>query len=83
MKFLTNWLNRNKSPIKKAKDESFMEAIKCMAFTIKDGRIINHGLSEYGAQKLLAEGRHPTPLEQVVILDDGRAVSFDEWREGK
>jgi hypothetical protein len=83
VKFLSNWLNRNKSPLKKAKDESFMEAIKCMAFTIKDGRITNHGLSEYGAQKLLTEGRAPTPLEQVVVLGDGKVVSFDEWREGK
>lgn len=83
MKFLTNWLNRNKSPLKKAKDESFMEAIKCMDFTIKNGRITNHGLSEYGAQKLLAKGRVATPLEQVVVLDDGGVISFDEWREGK
>ncbi|MNE45636.1 hypothetical protein D3C80_1399280 [compost metagenome] len=50
-----------------------------MALTVEDGRMTNHGLSEYGAQKLLESGREPNVLEQRVLIADGTFISFKEW----
>lgn len=51
-----------------------------MAITVQDGCVSNRGLSEYGAQKLLEEGREPGPLEKRVLLSDGTFISFNEWK---
>ncbi|WP_391557175.1 hypothetical protein [Robertmurraya sp.] len=80
-----DWFKRTPSPtelMKKREDMEFIEQIKRMAVTVTDrGAMTNHGLSEYGAQKLLEEGRQPNVLEQRVLLKDGTFISFEEWKE--
>lgn len=79
-----NWFKRTATPeelMKKREDQEFIEQIKRMAITVEGGRMTNHGLSEYGAQKLLEEGRQPNVLEQRVLLVDGTFISFEEWKE--
>lgn len=79
-----NWFKRTQSPtelMKKREDAEFMEQIRRMAITVTDrGGMTNHGLSEYGAQKLVEEGREPGPLEQRVLIADGTFISFKEWK---
>jgi len=78
-----DWFKRTPSPtelMRKREDAEFIEAIKCMAVTTDGGCLRNHGLSEYGAQKLMEEGREPNLLEQRVLLSDGTFISFEEWR---
>ncbi|MNR22124.1 hypothetical protein D3C85_1390640 [compost metagenome] len=77
-----SWFKRTSSPeelMKKRQDMEFIEALKEMALTVEDGRMTNHGLSEYGAQKLLESGREPNVLEQRVLIADGTFISFKEW----
>lgn len=76
-----NWF-KTQSPteiMKKREDAEFIEQIKRMAVTVQDGCMSNHGLSEYGAQKLVEEGRDPGPLDQRVLIADGTFISFEEW----
>lgn len=79
-----DWFKRTATPeelMKKREDMEFIEAIKRMAVTVTDGgRMTNHGLSEYGAQKLLEEGRVPSVFEQRVLLADGTFISFEQWK---
>lgn len=78
-----DWFKRTQSPtelMKKRQDQEFIEQIKRMAITVQDGHMSNHGLSEYGAQKLLEEGRVPNVLEQRVLLADGTFITFGEWK---
>lgn len=79
-----NWFKRTQSPtelMKKREDAEFIEQIRRMAVTVTDrGGMTNHGLSEYGANKLLEEGREPGPLEQRVLIADGTFISFKEWK---
>ncbi|MOA35897.1 hypothetical protein D3C78_1573880 [compost metagenome] len=77
-----SWFKRTSSPeelMKKRQDMEFIEALKEMALTVEDGRMTNHGLSEYGAQKLLESGREANVLEQRVLIADGTFISFKEW----
>ena len=81
---LFDWFKRTSTPeelMKKREDMEFIEQIKRMAVTVEGGRMTNHGLSEYGAQKLLEEGRQPNVLERRVLLADGTFISFEEWKE--
>lgn len=78
-----NWFKRTPSPqelMKRREDAEFIEQLERMAITVQDGCVSNHGLSEYGAQKLLEEGREPGPLEKRVLLSDGAFISFNEWK---
>lgn len=79
-----DWFKRTATPeelMKKREDVEFIEQIKRMAVTVTDrGAMTNHGLSEYGAQKLLEEGRQPSVVEQRVLLADGTFISFEDWK---
>lgn len=78
-----DWFKRTATPIelmKKRQDMEFIEQIKRMVVTVEGGRMTNHGLSEYGAQKLLEEGREPSVVERSVLLSDGTFISFEEWK---
>jgi hypothetical protein len=79
-----DWFKRTATPeelMKEREDQEFIEQIKRMAITVTDGgRMTNHGLSEYGAQKLLEEGGQPNVLEQRVLLADGTFISFEAWK---
>lgn len=80
---LFNWFKRTATPeelMKKREDMEFIEQIKRMAITVTDGRMTNHGLSEYGAQKLMEEGREPSVVERRVLLADGTFISFEQWK---
>lgn len=78
-----NWLSRTKSAtelMKERKDREFIEALKEMAITVVDGRLTNHGLSEYGADKLYKSGRQPHPTEYNVLLKDGTFITYEEYK---
>lgn len=80
---LFGWFKRTSTPaelLKQRKDREFIEALRHMEFTCEDGRLINHGLSEYGAEELYKTGREPNAVEQVVILADGTEVSYKNWK---
>lgn len=74
-----------KSPIQLMKEREtaeFIERMRCIALEVTpSGRMINHGLSVYGAHKLHASGREPNPLEWKVLLDDGTFMPYHEWVE--
>lgn len=72
----------NKSPIQLMKEREqaeFIENMRCMALEVSDGRMTNHGLSVYGAHKLYASGREPSPVEWRVLLDDGTFMNYYDW----
>lgn len=76
-----NWF-KSKPPeelMRKREQEEFIESIRRIALTVEHRRMTNHGLSEYGAQKLMEEGSKPGPLESRVLIDDGTFISFEEW----
>jgi len=76
---------KTKTPVqlmKERENREFLEAIRCMAVEVTDGGgMINHGLSEYGARKLMNQGRVPGPMEHRVLLADGTFISFEEWKK--
>lgn len=79
---LFDWFKRTETPeelMRKREQEEFIESIRRIALTVEHGRTTNHGLSEYGAQKLMEEGSKPGPLESRVLIDDGTFISFEEW----
>lgn len=81
-----DFFRRTSSPeelMKRREDREFIEALKEMALTVEDGRMTNHGLSEYGAQKLYESGREPNALEQRVLLADGTFISYNQWKANK
>lgn len=66
---------------KKKQDKEFIEVIKSSSFTIHSGGgITRNGLSEYGAWKLLLEGKDPDSYEKVMTKD-GDLISWQEWKE--
>lgn len=80
---LFGWFRRTNTPaelLKQRKDREFIEALRHMEFTCEDGRLTNHGLSEYGAEELYKSGREPNAVEQVVVLSDGSEISYKEWK---
>lgn len=83
---LFGWFRRTNTPaelLKRRKDREFIEALRHMEFTCENGRLTNHGLSEYGAEELYKSGREPNAVEQVVILDDGCEISYKDWVKRK
>lgn len=77
-----SWFRRTNSPEelrKQREDQEFIEAIRCMAIEVYEGRMTNHGLSEYGAKKLMESGKTPGPLDHQVLLSDGTFITYDEW----
>lgn len=80
---LFGWFRRTNTPaelLKRRKDREFIEALRHMEFTCENGRLTNHGLSEYGAEELYKSGREPNAVEQVVILADGSEISYKNWK---
>ena len=80
---LFGWFRRTNTPaelLKQRKDREFIEALRHMEFTCEDGRLTNHGLSEYGAEELYKSGLEPNAVEQVVVLSDGSEISYKEWK---
>lgn len=80
---LLGWFRRTNTPaelLKRRKDREFIEALRHMEFTCENGRLTNHGLSEYGAEELYKSGREPNAVEQVVILADGSEISYKNWK---
>ena len=78
-----DWFKRTATPeelMKKRQDQEFIEQIRRMAVTVEEGRMTNHGLSEYGAQKLLEEGRELSLVERRVLIADGTFISYEEWK---
>lgn len=83
---LFGWFKRIHTPadlLKRRKDREFIEALRHMEFTCENGRLTNHGLSEYGAEELFKSGREPNAVEQVVILSDGSETSYKDWVKRK
>lgn len=81
---LFGWFKRTSTPaelLKRRKDREFIEALRHMEFSCEDGRLTNHGLSEYGAEELYKSGREPNAVEQIVVLADGSEISYKSWKE--
>lgn len=81
---LFGWFRRKSTPselLKQRKDREFIEALRHMEFSCENGRLTNHGLSEYGAEELYKSGREPNAVEQVVVLSDGSEISYKEWKK--
>lgn len=78
------WFKRTSSPeelMRERESLEFIEQIKRMAITVEGSHMTNHGLSEYGAEILLEEGRLPNLLESRVLLSDGTLISYEEWKD--
>lgn len=66
---------------KKKQDQEFIESIRRSAIIHHGrGRVENLGLSEYGAQKMIEEGKTPLRWEKV-LLANGDLISWEEWKE--
>ena len=66
---------------KKKKDAEFIESLKEISITVTTGGAITvNGLSEYGAKKMLSEGREPK-FNEKVMTKEGELISWADWKE--
>lgn len=66
---------------KKKKDAEFIEALKEVSITVTAGGAVTvNGLSEYGAKKMLAEGREPR-FNEKVMTKEGELISWADWKK--
>lgn len=81
---LFNWLKTTPEDLyKKKQQEEFLEALRCSSITVtKEGRMTRHGMSEYGALKLLASGEEPTHWD-MVMTEQGNLITWKQWKENK
>ena len=66
---------------KKKKDAEFIESLKEISITVTSGGSVTvNGLSEYGAKKLLSEGREPK-FNEKVMTKEGELISWTDWKK--
>lgn len=66
---------------KKKKDAEFIEALKEVSITVTSGgAIIINGISEYGANKMLSEGREPR-FNEKVMTKEGDLISWVDYKK--
>jgi len=66
---------------KKKKDAEFIESLKEISITVTSGGSVTvNGLSEYGAKKMLAEGREPK-FNEKVMTKEGELISWTDWKK--
>lgn len=64
---------------KQKQTDNMIENIKCGAWDVSGRSISRLGYSEYGAQKLLEQGKEPT-YPSKVLTEGGDLISWEEWR---
>lgn len=65
---------------KKKKDAEFIESLKEVSITVTTGGAVTvNGLSEYGAKKMLSEGREPK-FNEKVMTKEGELISWADWK---
>lgn len=79
--FIPNKLKSASQLYKEKKDKEIIEALKRIEFTVTDrGGMSYIGISEYGARKMLEEGKSPHKHEKV-LLKNGELISWEKWKE--